>query len=225
MLLPCASCRRHVDVREVACPFCGAARIASRPASLVAQLGRASRAAVFAGAAACWTNNPPPQYASPPPPPPPDGEQQQSQAPPVPSRAVDTSQDGTPPDPGLAPKPRADRGTILGRVVNASSVRYPGVEVTIVGPTFSAKPVKVVTDSRGIFLLENVVPGNYRITIESARLTPQDPPISTSLAITAGNVQTLAILGEATAPVAAPVPVDHSCCKPYGAPPARRRVV
>lgn len=52
-LLPCGECRRHVAVTASTCPFCGATREASTPAS--ARLGRLSRAAVFAGAALATT--------------------------------------------------------------------------------------------------------------------------------------------------------------------------
>lgn len=228
LLVPCAACRRHLDAQAAVCPFCAVPRPSSslRAATLVARAGRVSRAAVLAGAAACWTNHPSPQYASPPPPDgeqqpvddrrQPDGDPQQRNAPAL------AESDGSPPDPKLVPEPRPDRGTILGRVVNRHTVRYPGVEVTIEGPTLGKK-TKVITDKRGIFVLENIPPGNYRVTIESARLSPQDPPISTSLPVAAGTVATMAILGEVVAPVA--VPVDTACCKPYGAPPARRRVV
>ena len=49
----CAGCRRHVSIDERSCPFCGAAQSTAAPASSL--LGRASRAAVFAGAALATT--------------------------------------------------------------------------------------------------------------------------------------------------------------------------
>lgn len=52
-LSPCVACRRHVSISERACPFCGAAREPSAPAAR--SFGRASRAAVFAGAALAST--------------------------------------------------------------------------------------------------------------------------------------------------------------------------
>ncbi|HEY5922736.1 MAG TPA: hypothetical protein VIV11_13745 [Kofleriaceae bacterium] len=48
-LRPCVGCHRHVSVAERACPFCSAELAPGSPRS--ALLGRASRAAVFAGAA------------------------------------------------------------------------------------------------------------------------------------------------------------------------------
>jgi len=57
-LVPCGSCRRHVSERDLACPFCGAARRSERsPARVI--VGRYSRAAVFSGLSACWTSSSP----------------------------------------------------------------------------------------------------------------------------------------------------------------------
>jgi hypothetical protein len=52
-LRPCEGCRRHVSVTDAACPFCGTAREVAEP--VAARFGRASRAAVFAGAALAST--------------------------------------------------------------------------------------------------------------------------------------------------------------------------
>src|ERR1044071_5628727 len=49
----CVGCRRHVAIDERSCPFCGAAQSTAAPTSSL--LGRASRAAVFAGAALATT--------------------------------------------------------------------------------------------------------------------------------------------------------------------------
>ena len=48
-LAPCKECRRHVDVRSVACPFCLAPSEPSEPREF--SFRRISRAGVFAGAA------------------------------------------------------------------------------------------------------------------------------------------------------------------------------
>jgi hypothetical protein len=62
-LRPCEGCRRHVSVSDAACPFCGTAREVIEP--VATRFGRASRAAVFAGAAlastACGGKKPAPQ--------------------------------------------------------------------------------------------------------------------------------------------------------------------
>lgn len=55
MLQPCERCHRHVSAAEASCPFCGQpiTRTPSNVRRVVAQL---SRAAIFAGASACWTS-------------------------------------------------------------------------------------------------------------------------------------------------------------------------
>src|SRR5947208_3276962 len=68
-LVACARCKRHIRVSAARCPFCDGAREAHLISRLVDTGGRLSRAAVFAGAAACYTSPPKPQG---PPPPPPD---------------------------------------------------------------------------------------------------------------------------------------------------------
>lgn len=113
--------------------------------------------------------------------------------------AVQVPSDASPPDPSLVAQPAANSGTILGRVVNANHVRFPNVEVTVTGPSLNQHQ-KIVTDERGIFVVENTQPGWYRVTVDSARLSPQDPPVSTSVKVTPGEVATLTILGEAIAP-------------------------
>jgi hypothetical protein len=52
-LRPCNACRRHLSISETSCPFCGTAREVEQPVSM--RFGRASRAAVFAGAALAST--------------------------------------------------------------------------------------------------------------------------------------------------------------------------
>lgn len=52
-LRPCEGCRRHVSITESSCPFCGTAREVEQPVGT--RFGRASRAAVFAGAALAST--------------------------------------------------------------------------------------------------------------------------------------------------------------------------
>src|SRR5262245_23617606 len=57
-LQPCGGCARHVRSDAPVCPFCGSARAISTPTAR--NLGRVSRAAVFAGAlGACWSSSSP----------------------------------------------------------------------------------------------------------------------------------------------------------------------
>jgi hypothetical protein len=52
-LRPCSGCRRHVEIAARVCPFCSTELAVGSPSSRL--LGRASRAAVFAGAALAST--------------------------------------------------------------------------------------------------------------------------------------------------------------------------
>ncbi len=208
-LVPCAACRRHFDVRASACPFCATAR-ASDAVTFVTRAGRLSRAAVFVGAAACYTstNAPPPSTVTPTP---------ASSTPDTGAQARwDAEPPGTPPNPAYAPAPRPDRATLLIRVVDASSRVFPGVMIDIIGP----ETRRVTSGAGGIALVENLLPGTYRVAIV---LPPGQPPLAATTSLAAGAVQPMATLGEA--PRAIATPVDNACCKPYGAPPARRRVV
>jgi len=211
LLVPCSGCRRHIAADEDDCPFCRTRRSGSP--TLFVRAGRISRAAIFASTAACWTSSSPQttsQFATPPP------EKQEAQS--EPEVPEDMQNDAGMPDPSLAPKPRADRGTIFGRVTNSKYRRMPGVTITVVGSTSH----RVVTDAKGYFIVENLVPGIYRVTIPTARMTPQDPPNSADIDVIAGQVSPIGMLGEI---VPRPIERDNACCKPYGAPPARRRVV
>jgi hypothetical protein len=61
-LVGCASCKRHVAIGEVACPFCGAAVSTAKPPRFVPRA--LSRAAVFAAAltgTACDQGRPTPK--------------------------------------------------------------------------------------------------------------------------------------------------------------------
>lgn len=206
-LQPCSKCRRHVSVDERACPFCDALTmpIAARSTLLV---GRLSRAAVFAGATlagACYTN--PPAQQSPPPPPPPDDTRQVQQ------------QDAPPPPDGTFAKPPAGTSSIRGVVVDASGAPQMNVVVRLVGkvPEQTAR-----TDANGNYAFANVEPGTYQLAVP-------DPAN--------GGQQVRTVTVQAGAVVTTNVQLsppdwrqnrgrdNGPCCKPYGAPPARRRVV
>jgi hypothetical protein len=53
----CVGCRRHVGIRETACPFCGCA-LPVPPAPRAVRIGRVSRAAVFSAALVACSNEP-----------------------------------------------------------------------------------------------------------------------------------------------------------------------
>ena len=99
-LAPCKECRRHVDVRSAACPFCLAPRAPSEPRDV--RFRRVSRAGVFAGAAlvasACGGKKG--GDTTPPPPPPATADAGVDAAPLV---------DALSPEPVTAPEPERDR--------------------------------------------------------------------------------------------------------------------
>src|SRR5688500_11520192 len=97
-LLPCARCRRHIDSRASECPFCTApsTRVVR---SLMQAGGRLSRAAIFAGTAACWTSSQPVQEGPPAPPPPPPAD---AQEPPPPTGSGTSFSQPPPGDPDTA---------------------------------------------------------------------------------------------------------------------------
>jgi hypothetical protein len=123
------------------------------------------------------------------------------------------------PNPDYAPRPLSNRTSLLIRIVDASSQVFPGADIDIIGP----ETRRVRSGKGGIVLVENLVPGSYRVVI--ARPAKPGEQIETTLELTAGVVHPMAMLGEPSKATAVPVQMDNSCCKPYGAPPARRRVV
>lgn len=202
---PCTSCRRHVSAEVSRCPFCDA-ELPSLLARVLHVGGRLSRAAVFAaGAAACYTGSTATtdNTTPPPPPPPPDDTQQR-----------DTGSGST----FAQPPPPADTetGRVRG-VVRQGGAVLAGIRVRA---TATAAPHSqlTTTNNRGEYVLD-VVPGRYRVIAEvftGGRM----PPPQLQVEIGAGEEKTVDI------DVPMPAPRDTGpCCKPYGAPPARRRVV
>lgn len=61
----CVGCRRHVGIRETACPFCACALPAAPPPRAV-RFGRVSRAAVFSAALVACSKEPAKQAPPPP---------------------------------------------------------------------------------------------------------------------------------------------------------------
>jgi len=62
-------------------------------------------------------------------------------------------------------------GVLTGTVVDSSGNALPGVEVSVHSPALS-QPLITVTDARGKWRLENVAPGEYRVTIQLKGFTP-----------------------------------------------------
>jgi hypothetical protein len=76
----------------------------------------------------------------------------------------------------------------------------------------------VATDAQGNFAFDDVPPGRYQITMRPSD-RPADNAEHHDVEVKAGAITRTEI--RLPAPVVDPGP----CCKPYGAPPARRRIV
>lgn len=197
-LSPCPACRRHVAVTEAACPFC-AASLVPITRELHTLAGRLSRAALFAGAltaSACSSNGAPRQDPAPPPLPPPAD----------PAVARDAAVAAT--DAPAA----AGSGSIRGRVLVDGQPR-PYIAVSVVHAT-TGQAASAQSDMQGAYVIDGLDPGEYRLT---ARLTNERrPPIEQRVTVRAGEATTVDL---------AAVHAHRSIKQPYGAPPARRRVV
>jgi len=206
-LHPCASCHRHIDARYAACPFCHVARAAAPTTSLRASLGRLSRAAVFAGAAACGGSSTASHHTTPPPPPP---------------DPVIVQQFAT------APPPAEGKASIRGFVTRDG---YPLAGVAVHARNGDTT-VDGVTGSKGEFAFVDLEPGQWRLALDPdeydtyrySRRPQEGPMMMPDAVVNLGPGQNERYdIGFSTPPP--PEPDRGPCCKPYGAPPARRRVV
>ena len=221
-LVPCVGCRRHVALGASTCPFCGEAL----PTDLAVPqprraAGRLSRAAVFAGAtlAGCYTS------ASTPQPPPPDDHHEHEvvvQPPPPPVDAGPFSQ--PPPDASTTVQQPVASNELRGRVTVAPDghplVRH---EVRLFAQGQQARTTH--TDRSGEYVFQGLPAGTYNLVVDqlppnNPRQSPR-PPIRRQVHVADGASARADVTVHAPPPV-----IDRGpCCKPYGAPPARRRVV
>jgi hypothetical protein len=216
VLVPCLACRRHVSVDEAACPFCGGAPPAA-PARPVLG-GRMSRAAVFASAtlASCYVAPEPQRVAPPPPPPPNEGYLREEQPPPP------------PPDDVNYAKPPAASGVIRGVITDDRGAPVAGISVYL--QRTGAPAVATMTNRTGEYTFGNLVDGTYVVMVprDDATTHPRHAPAPDRRPVTIANGGTMQI-DIALRPIAIQPDVKdfdrNHCCKPYGAPPARRRVV
>jgi hypothetical protein len=214
-LVPCPHCQRHVAVEETTCPFCATAITKASPRNLQL-VGRVGRAAVFAGATlvAC---GPPPQPQQPPPPP--------HEVQPPPPDEVRHHEPPPPPDPtegqgnGFA-KPPVATGTIAGTVtIENTRTAINGVRVT--ATTDQQGGAATITDASGRYRFSNLTAGSYQLTFfQHSNQRFQPSPVVRVVQL--GEGATLRV-DVALPPL--PPPDRGPCCKPYGAPPARRRLV
>jgi hypothetical protein len=217
MLEPCAHCQRHIDDSEVQCPFCGTANH-RKPSPRPRLDGRLSRAAVFASAAlvapACVVNDPPPQYPYQQQPPP-NYQQQQPppnyQQPPPPDYQQQPPDYAQPPPNDQQPPPPVATAGIHVVVRYANGQPYVG-PVELHGTTSHTGS----TNANGELVLRNLPPGTYTVVMNDgnggARMTVE---------LHGNQIKRVSL----TAPIPSPRVPDYHHPKPYGAPPARKRVV
>jgi hypothetical protein len=204
-LRACSHCRRHFAA-EPACPFCGAAS-AAPPPTRVTVGGRLSRAAAFAALAGCYTSNPPPQYGPPPPPPPPPHEQQQQQQQQV---TEDQQKFAKPPDAGTS----AIQGTLKNSQSAAPLANWP---VQLQSPSQpSMQPRNTQTDANGHYAFVDLPAGDYVLVFGYDNHPRRRAPRQN---VTLGDHDAKTVDQQIFIPPPSNIPM------PYGAPPARGRVV
>jgi hypothetical protein len=197
-LVPCVTCRRHVDAVVEHCPFCDAPVTASPRTP--GPLGKLTRAAIFAGAAACGSTTP--------------ASQSTPAAPPAVPHDAATAPAA---DAATAARPMPDRqhlGTLRGRITRAGQPlgNTPLRAIRLETPGFVRDSS---TDADGAYSFDDLPIGTYRLEILVASIRDGWRDIG----VPEGVVTTLDI--DASVIVHERVPE----AKPYGAPPARRRVV
>jgi hypothetical protein len=202
---PCPACSRHV--RETSCPFCGAA---VPPAARSIFAGPATRAAVFSALAGCWTGNAPePQQ--------PDEQATEHPADhPVEHKQTAHHEHHTPP-------PQPGTGTIEGKVTDTNSggpAAY--AQVTLLDST--GRPIaSTQTQGDGRYRFVSLPPGSYHVRVMPRPMNPRVGGTMVEVLVAVSTDQV------ATADVQVAVPVyrynPNQTPMPYGAPPARRRLV
>jgi 5-hydroxyisourate hydrolase-like protein (transthyretin family) len=203
-LQPCPSCNRHV-ADEAACPFCGAAlpASASPPATLP---GRFSRAAVFAGAtlAGCWTGGDEPRTTP--------IEHHDHDA----SKQTDKHDKHDKREAEVTGEHRPSRieGTLTDTV---SGQPAASIEIHLVNTATRAERTAFTT-SDGRYTFDNVEPGSYTLTWGTNNPRQNRSVMHTT--VTEGARITLNLT------IAFPRQNNNSNIPmPYGAPPARYRIV
>ncbi|MBA2541828.1 MAG: carboxypeptidase regulatory-like domain-containing protein [Deltaproteobacteria bacterium] len=186
------------------CPFCGAAVVVSRILPVLE--GRLSRAAVFATAVlvapACVVNDPPPpQYVQQPPPnrPPPPND-------PPPTNFAKPPPDDQPPPVDQPPPPPVADAVIRGKVTMAGTPQ-PHLKMVLHG---GPAPIPFGTDFKGEYSVR-VPAGTYQLHVDAGAGTQR---------VIQADANRETVVNIAIAPYK-----QWIQAKPYGAPPARRRLV
>ncbi len=163
-----------------------------------------TRAAIFAAlSSGCYTSNPPPE--GPPPPPPPPHDQQ----------VTNEQTFADPPPPPPPPPATAANGSVAG-TVTASDGSGPmnHLPITLTGPNGTQRSTN--TDANGRYVFDRLAPGSYTLTFGYSNHPRRRPPQQGVIV-----KQDAAATVNFTYYIAPPSNVPM----PYGAPPARRRVV
>jgi hypothetical protein len=187
LLVPCSSCRRHIGETEPSCPFCATPRTPTHRALLV-HSGRFSRAAIFAGLAACYTSTTPQPPASPPP-----------------------AHDQVARDPRDTPPP--SRGGVLRGKLSDARSGAPLAGVTVEVWTTPSIPTTATTDANGDYAVRGLEAREYQVSF----VGPDGVRYAASRIVELRDSDETLDLAIEPVPMAVP--------KPYGAPPARKRVV
>ena len=193
---PCPACRRHVR-DERACPFCGAAVAPAAPRGLFA--GPVTRAAVFSALAGCWTGSTPAEQTT------------------TVEHKTETHEHERKP-----PPPPTTAGTVEGTVIDSntgSGVTYAEVRLL----DASGQVVGTAsTDGAGRYRFDNIAPGPYTVHVLARGNNPRAGGASVAAKVVVGDQGAHADL-QVAIPVYRYNPTNTPM--PYGAPPARKRVV
>lgn len=120
------------------------------------------------------------------------------------------------PKPVVGP-PQAGKATLHGVVTDgASGQPMASWSVELVTPNGESR--RAVADANGHYVFADLDPGEYRIVFGESSHPRMAPPMQ-GASLQEGQIVQVDHAIQ-------PTPVDNGpCCKPYGAPPARRRVV
>ena len=111
---------------------------------------------------------------------------------------------------------QAPRGTIRGVIRNQDTgAPLPGLSLTIY--VTDEKPIYATSNAAGEYEFKNLPPGQYAVMFQSGN--PNETPQGTPVKLEDDAGATADVFIDLTVPDRVP------CCKPYGAPPARRRIV
>jgi hypothetical protein len=126
-------------------------------------------------------------------------------------------QNDTKREPTTVAQPAPGTGTVHGVVTDQNGALVPNLPISLAA-TGIERPQYTKTDARGEFVFADVPPGDYQVIYQMPS-RPHEGPNQRDVKVEADKIV------EANGRIFPP-PVDTGpCCKPYGAPPARRRIV